>query len=99
MKRKELEFPKLNNYKNEIINLINDDNFLQEFYSILKSLSYKIPALTGPSMKIFINPILDFSVHAKKDISQRKDNLCLFIILQKKNINALSKEIIKLLLF
>ena len=37
MKRKELEFPKLNNYKNEIINLINDDNFLQEFYSILKS--------------------------------------------------------------
>ena len=36
MKRKELEFPKLNNYKNEIINLINDDNFLQEFYSILK---------------------------------------------------------------
>ena len=50
-------------------------------------------------MKIFINPILDFSVHAKKDISQRKDNLCLFIILQKKNINALSKEIIKLLLF
>ena len=92
MKRKELEFPKLNNYKNEIINLINDDNFLQE-------LSYKIPALTGPSMKIFINPILDFSVHPKKEISQRKDNLCLFIILQKKNINALSKEIIKLLLF
>ena len=37
MKRKELEFQKLNNYKNEIINLINDDNFLQEFYSILKS--------------------------------------------------------------
>lgn len=140
MKKKELEFPKLNNYKNEIMNLINDDNFLKEFYSILKStpisyfflnkrkydkhrtfevkfinvndaespndtqclkeqyeqfmkdiktsnyqllkdtikikgLSYKIPALTGPSMKIFINPILDFSAHAKKDISQRRDIL------------------------
>ena len=50
----------------------------------IMGLSYKIPALTGPSMKIFINHILDFSVHAKKDISQRKDNLCLFIILQKK---------------
>ena len=41
----------------------------------LKSLAYKIPALTEVSMKIFLNPILRFSNQAKNDRSQRKEIL------------------------
>ena len=41
----------------------------------LKCLAYKIPALTGLSFKIFLNPILKFSDKAKKDKSQRTNIL------------------------
>ena len=129
-------YAKLNNYKSEIINLINDNNFLKDFYSILKSqsisyyflntnttqclkeqymkfmqdikksnynllkniirvkdLCYKIPALTGSSMKIFINPILDFSNQAKMDNIQRQN------ILKSALIIILLHEIAQLLKF
>ena len=135
-KTKELGYAKLNNYKSEIINLINDNNFLKDFYSILKSqsisyyflntnttqclkeqymkfmqdikksnynllkniirvkdLCYKIPALTGSSMKIFINPILDFSNQAKMDNVQRQN------ILKSALIIILLHEIAQLLKF
>lgn len=137
-KKKEIEFTKKKNYYNEINDLIQDNQFLNDFYEILKTqnisfflcskriyddnnfcnvifvseqyksdeaqflkaqyeqflkdikcnnfdalkkllrikvLAYDIPALTGPSMKIFINPILDFSDIAKKDDKQRKNIL------------------------
>ena len=135
-KKKEIEFTRKNNYYSEIKDIIEDKQFLKDFYEILKSkhiviilfsfflsstkifnenrnnlyksdnaqflraqyeqllkdiknsdfqlfktifkiksLAYKIPSLTGPSMKIFINPILDFSDIAKNDDIQRKNIL------------------------
>ena len=53
---------------------INNFNTLKQLLRI-KVLAYDIPAFTGPSMKIFINPILDFSDIAKKDDKQRKNIL------------------------
>ena len=124
--KKEIDYAKTNNYENEIINIINDDNFIKEFISIMESkhvsnffrtkriyaktnedktyedskclnsqyeqfikdikinnfsllkriirikrLGYKIPAATGTSMRIFINPLLNFSEKAKMDELQR----------------------------
>ena len=124
-----------NNYKKEIIDIINNEDFLKDFYEILgsknvsyflknkrsydnhnelgvifiyddknpkkdtqclkeqyeqfmkdakndnynllkkiirvKGLSYQIPAATGPSMRICLNPILSFSQQAIIDGSQR----------------------------
>ena len=37
----------------------------------IKGLCYKIPAITGPSIKIFINPILNFSEYAENDQIQK----------------------------
>ena len=133
-KKKEISFASMKNYKNEIEYIIQRDDFLSEFCSILesepvssflrakrkyqdknfevtfiednktplhdeqclreqydqfikdiknnnykllkeiiriKALAYKIPAATGPSMKIILNPILNFSEYAKNDESQR----------------------------
>lgn len=52
----------------------SDFQSLKKIFKI-KSLAYKIPSLTGPSMKIFTNPILDFSDIAKNDDIQRKNIL------------------------
>ena len=42
---------------------------------VFKELGYKIPAFTGPSMRIFINPRLQFSKEAIDDDLQRKNLL------------------------
>ena len=42
---------------------------------IFKELGYKLPACTGPSMRIFINPRLQFSKVAIENDLQRKDIL------------------------
>ena len=60
---------------------------------ILKELGYKIPACTEPSMRIFINPRLHFSVEAIKDNEQRKT------ILKSALIVLLVHEIAHLLKF
>jgi len=123
-KKKEIAFTSMKNYKDEITNMIQRDDFLNEFYSILesepvssffktkrkyhnnktplldeqclkeqyeqfikdikndnykllkdiiriKALAYKIPAVTGPSMKIILNPILNFSEYTKTEDNQR----------------------------
>ena len=49
-------------------------NFLTNLIRI-KGLAYKIPALTGPTMRIFLNPIMKFSDIAIKDENQRKNIL------------------------
>ena len=50
----------------------------------VKGLCYKIPAITGYSMKIFINPFLNFSKYAEDDQNQRnnilKSALILFLV-------------------
>lgn len=52
-------------------------NNFEKFRNLIriKELCYKIPALCGPSMRIFINPILEFSEEAKNDEAQRKSIL------------------------
>lgn len=60
----------------QFLNDIKSSNFeLLKKLIRIKVLAYKIPAVTGPSMKIFINPILDFSDIAKEDEMQRKNIL------------------------
>ena len=59
----------------------------------IKNLCYKIPALTGPNMKIFINPIMNFSDEAKEDECQMKS------ILKSALIILLIHEIAHLLKF
>ena len=49
-------------------------NFFKNLIRI-KGLAYKIPALTGPTMRIFLNPILKFSDIAIKDENQRNNIL------------------------
>ena len=136
--KKEMDFALLKNYKEDILNIISKDDFINKFISILKSkpvshylkskrvfdevneydiefindddyriedqnldeqyeqllkdiklkgynffknlirikgLAYKIPALTGPTMRIFLNPILKFSDIAIKDENQRNNIL------------------------
>ena len=48
---------------------------------IIKELGYKLPACTGPSMRIFINPRLQFSKVAKENDFQRKNLLKSAIII------------------
>lgn len=48
--------------------------FIQNLIRI-KGLAYKIPELTGPTMRIFLNPIMKFSDIAIKDENQRKNIL------------------------
>lgn len=69
-------------YKQFLSDIEND---YQKFRNLIriKELSYNIPALTGPSMKIFINPKLDFSEDTKKDEEKMKSILksALYILL------------------
>lgn len=125
-KKKEIDYSLKGNYRTEIANMIENDNFIKELCSILESksisyyfqnisligeqclkeqyeyfmtdiknskyqliknlirvkgLCYKIPALTGPSMKIFINPILNFSEYAENNQIQRNNILKSVLIL------------------
>ena len=49
-------------------------NFLRNLIRI-KGLAYIFPSLTGPSMRIFLNPIMEFSDIAIKDDNQRNNIL------------------------
>ena len=77
-------------YEQFIKDIENDYSKFRNLIRI-KGLCYKIPALTGPSMKIFINPILDFSKEAKSDKNQMKNILesALIIILLYEIANLL----------
>ena len=71
---------------------LNGYKFLNNLIRI-KGLAYKIPALTGPSMRIFLNPIMKFSDVAIENEDQRKN------ILESALIILLIHEIAHLLKF
>ena len=58
-------------YEQFIKDIKNDNYKLLKDIIKIKALAYKIPAATGPSMKIILNPILNFSEYAKTDENQR----------------------------
>lgn len=68
----------------------NGNDYFRKLIRI-KGLAYKIPALTGPTMKMFLNPIQKFSDIAKSDESQRTN------ILKSALIILLIHEIVQLL--
>ena len=59
---------------------------------IIQEIAYKIPAFTNPSMRIFINPKLQFSEEVKNDKAQMKSILksALIIILIHELIHLLN---------
>ena len=149
LRKKEIDYVSgKNNYKKEIMDIINDEDFLKDFYMILgsknisyffknkrnydnhnelgliskkdtqclkeqyeqfmkdvkndnynllkkiirvKGLSYQIPSITGPSMRICLNPILSFSQQAIIDDSQKHSILksALIILLLQEIVHFL----------
>ena len=79
-------------YEQFINDIKNDYNYFRKLI-IVKNLCYKIPALSGPNMRIFINPIMDFSDEAKNDKLKTKS------ILESALIILLIHEIAHLLKF
>jgi len=67
-------------------------NFLRNLIRI-KGLAYIFPSLTGPSMRIFLNPIMEFSDIAIKDDNQRNN------ILESALIILLLHEFVRFLKF